>query len=42
MYSLHVYCQKQRGWEYLRSIIEVKFEKVDEDKNICAAVVKGE
>jgi hypothetical protein len=41
MYSIHVYCQKSRGCEYLRTIIEVKFEKVDEDKNVCAAIVKG-
>jgi hypothetical protein len=41
MYSLHVCCQKPRGWEYLRAFIEVKFEKVDEDKNACAAIVKG-
>jgi hypothetical protein len=40
MYSIHIYCQKPRDWECLRAM-EVKFEKVDEDKNVCVAVVKG-
>jgi hypothetical protein len=40
MYSIHIYCRKPRDWECLRAI-EVKFEKVDEDKNVCVAVVKG-